>query len=381
MTAMYTIRRGGAYDRFIMMVEAFLEKKCEVHCLSLTPIRIEHPYYHNHVICFPIKKKDGLIAQLTVLSIFPLWAAWLGWSIKTDLVIAFGFLYAFVLGFSKCLLRRPMATLIRGSSIFGFKMQRLSEPFLCLNRIIENIGLRFSDRIITNNMASREEILKRRKEMDVQVLYNNILPISIHETEDISQTRNKYGIPTNAKVLVTAGVLSRGKNVELLVKCLPGIGGKNIYVMIAGDGSTQADLYYRRSLHELAKELRVDERVVFTGWLNKEELWKVYLASDIFVLPSLSEGMPNVMLEALGSGLPCIGSNIAGVKDILQHEDLMFDPQDEMALVNKIQKLFSDRQFFDKAKRLCQGRMAVFVFDWKEKAFETITHPRQSKIL
>ena len=42
MTAMYTMRRGGAYDRFIMMLEAFLERNCEMHCLSLTPIQINH---------------------------------------------------------------------------------------------------------------------------------------------------------------------------------------------------------------------------------------------------------------------------------------------------------------------------------------------------
>ena len=45
MTAMYTMRRGGAYDRFLMMLEAFLERECAVHCLSLTPIQIEHPCY------------------------------------------------------------------------------------------------------------------------------------------------------------------------------------------------------------------------------------------------------------------------------------------------------------------------------------------------
>jgi len=115
--------------------------------------------------------------------------------------------------------------------------------------------------------------------------------------------------------------------------------------VIIGDGSTQADLYYRRSLQGLAKKLEVDERVIFTGWLGKEELWKIYLASDLFVLPSLREGMPNAMLEALGVGLPCMGSNIAGIKDILQHEELMFVPQDEKALTNKIQQCFAEKHF------------------------------------
>ena len=57
MTAMYTIRRGGAYDRFIMMLEAFLERNCEMHCLSLTPIQIKHSLFHNHMLCiFHLKR-------------------------------------------------------------------------------------------------------------------------------------------------------------------------------------------------------------------------------------------------------------------------------------------------------------------------------------
>ena len=55
MTAMYTLRRGGAYDRFIMMMEALLERKCHVHCLSLTPIMIDHPHYCNHLVSLPTK--------------------------------------------------------------------------------------------------------------------------------------------------------------------------------------------------------------------------------------------------------------------------------------------------------------------------------------
>jgi glycosyltransferase involved in cell wall biosynthesis len=376
MTAIYTIRRGGAYDRFIMMVEAFLERNCEMHCLSLTPIPINHSNFHNHVIYLPLKTVDGFIAKFAVAFLFPLWSLWIAWSKKIDLIVAFGSLYASIQSLAKWLLGRPMVTLIRGRSSFGLEMQNSSRKTLQLNKLMEGIGFHFSDRIITNNVAARDEItnnLREGRNVDVQVLYNDIPAMNILRPESNLQTRDKYGIPANAKVLVTAGILTRGKNIELLIKCLPKIEWKNVYVVIIGDGSTQADLHYRRSLLGLAKKLEVDERVIFTGWLEKEELLKIYLASDLFVLPSLSEGMPNALLEALGAGLPCIGSNIAGVKDILQHEDLLFDPEDERALVSKIQQLLSDRQCLDKVKRLCGGRKTVFLFDWKERVFEMIT--------
>jgi glycosyltransferase involved in cell wall biosynthesis len=130
----------------------------------------------------------------------------------------------------------------------------------------------------------------------------------------------------------------------------------------------------------LAKTLEVDKRVIFTGWLEKEDLWKIYVASDLFVLPSLSEGMPNSMLEALGAGLLCIGSNIPGIRDILEYDELTFDPHDENALFVKIYQLFSDQQFFHKIKKICQKRKDSFDFDWKEKVFEMITETPTSLI-
>jgi len=376
MTAMYTLRKGGAYDRFLMMIEAFLERQWEVHCLSLTPIRIEHSFFHNHVMYFPFKTGDGFIAKLLVLSMFPIWSVWVGWRNRIDLIIAFGSLYAFVQGLSKWFLKRPLVTLIRGDSRFGLRMQNSSKYTLYLNKGIENMGLNSSDLIITNNTALREEILKslrKGKHIDVKVLLNNIPSIPSPHLQDIPRTRAKYGIPEDAKVLVTAGVLNQGKNIEVLINSLPKIEMKNLHLLVVGDGSTEADFQYRDFLKARAKELKVEERVIFTGWVEKEELWKIYLASDLFVMPSINEGMPNALLEALGVGLACMGSNIPGIKDILHYEDLMFDPLEEESLLQKIQGFFSDKQFFDKVKRLCQERKDVFVFDWEERVFEMIT--------
>lgn len=94
MTAMYTMRRGGAYDRLKTMVEAFLERSCKVHCLSLTPVQIEIFYLHSHVIFYPFK--NGLMGKLAAIFIFSLWSIWVGGRNKIDLLIAIGSLYAFI---------------------------------------------------------------------------------------------------------------------------------------------------------------------------------------------------------------------------------------------------------------------------------------------
>jgi len=172
--------------------------------------------------------------------------------------------------------------------------------------------------------------------------------------------------------LVTAGILNRGKNIETLIECLPKLELKDVYLLIVGDGSTHTDFHYKESLQRLAKSLKVDQQVIFTGWLKKEELWKIFRVSGLFVLPSLNEGMPNAMLEALGWDLPCLGNNIPGIKDILHYDELIFPPMDEKSLANKIELFFSDYHFSDRVKRLCQERKEVFKFDWKEKVFEMV---------
>ena len=376
MTAMYTMKRGGSYDRFKMMLEAFLERGWEVHCLSLTPVQVQNICFHNHILPYPFRNKENSMAKLTVLLLFPLWSLWIGWRNRIDLIVAFGSLYAFIQGFAKWTLRRSMVTLIRGRSSFGMKIQNSFEWALYLNKFIEKVGLLFSDRIVTNNMAARDEMLEclaKSKNTDVQVLYNNIPPMNIHKAEGVSRTRNEYGIPEDAKILVTAGVLNRGKNIEALIKCLPEIGTPNVYVLIAGDGTTEADLRYKDFLQELARKLGVDKRVIFTGWLEKEKLWKIYLASDLFVLPSLDEGMPNAMLEALGSGLPCMGSNIPGIRDILEYDELLFDPRGEGNLIAKIHRVFSNHQWLAEMKRLSRERKEAFEFDWGGRVFQLVT--------
>ncbi len=377
MTAMYTLRKGGSYDRFKMMIDAFLEKEWEVHCLSLTPIHIKHLFYHNHVIVLPFRLRDGLTVKFIVLLLLPIYSLLIGWREKIDLFVAFGPLYAFIESIPKWILKKQMVTLIRLDLdlSLGSKMQDLFNYSIWFNKIIEYVGLIFSDRIVTTNMATREDITRifgSRKEGKVKVLFNNILPMMKSTSEGVDHTRAQFRISKEAKILVTAGVLTPRKNIEILIKSLTKIEMKNLYLLIVGNSSKEADFHYRDSLQGLAKRLEVDKQVIFTGWLEKEELWKIYLASDLFVLPPLSEGMPNAMLEALGFDLPCLGSRIPGITDILQYDELMFDPLDEQALADKIRRLFSDFGYLSEMKRLCQERKKVFLFDWQEKVYEMV---------
>jgi glycosyltransferase involved in cell wall biosynthesis len=372
LTAMYTIKRGGAYDRFLMMIEAFLERQCEVHCLSLTPIKMNHACYYNHRVGLPFGTKKGWVVKFVVVFIFPFYSLFIGWREKIDIFVAFGSLYAFLFAIPKWVLRKRMITFVRGNSTFGLMVQRFSGFFLSINKMMEYFGFIFSDRIITNNWEAQKEVLRtvgKKKRIDVRLLYNNIPPIPKMEIEDDGQIRRLLRIPIGAKVLMTGGILNRGKNIEMLIKCLPRIGMDNSSLLIIGDGSSKEDFSYISDLKGLTKRLGLDHKVIFAGWLKKEELWKSYPVADLFILASKSEGMPNALLEAMGLGIPCIGSKIPGIIEILQYEELLFNPLDEEAIVEKITRIFSDKSYFDYIASLCRERKEAFIFDWKDRVF------------
>jgi glycosyltransferase involved in cell wall biosynthesis len=375
-TAMYALKKGGSYKRFEMMLESFLERNCEAHCLSIAPIHIEHPLYHNHRILLPSKIAEGWVAKIVVIFLFPFYSLWVAWLQRVDLFIAFSPLYAFVQALPKWILRKPMVTFVRGDSSIGMMIQNSPNFLVLTNKVIERLGLAFSNRIVTVNAAAYEEIsrvMKRKKNGEVMLLFNNIPLTGNSWQEDHVQLRARFGIPGGSKVLVTAGIINRGKNIEFLLRCLSRIRMNNLFLFVVGEESTKADLGYKNYLKELTNTFGLTENVIFTGWLKNSEIWEIFRAADLFILPSKQEGMPNVILEAMATDLLCIGSNIPGIKDILHHEELMFEPTDEEGMIIKIRHLLSDQQYFEETKKICQNRKKVFLFDWKEKVFQIIT--------
>jgi glycosyltransferase involved in cell wall biosynthesis len=264
----------------------------------------------------------------------------------------------------------------------GFKKRDIFNPFSFLNGMMDYVGLLFTDRTLAVNTAIRQEIMKtvgRRKKMEVEVLSNDIPEIKRSSPEDRLETRNGMGIPKQAKVLVTAGVLTPRKNVDVLLKSLSNLEMEDWFLLVIGDHPEQEASSYTNYLKALARKLDLGDKVIFKGWVQKEELWKILGAADLFVMPSVKEGMPNVMLEAMGCGVACLGSNIPGIRDILHHEILMFDPCDAESIVNKVKRFFSDTEYFNYVHELCRERKRLFVFDWKGEVFHMVMKGIRSK--
>ena len=124
--------------------------------------------------------------------------------------------------------------------------------------------------------------------------------------EDIRNNfRNKYNIPNNAYVVGNIGRFTYQKNQEFLLKLSDKL-NKNIFLFFIGEGPNLSDL----------KKKYKSDRIIFTGNINN--VYNYYSMFDLFVLPSIWEGLPIVGIEAQVSGLPCIFSkNITSEINIL----------------------------------------------------------------
>ena len=99
--------------------------------------------------------------------------------------------------------------------------------------------------------------------------------------------------------------------------------GYEVSVRFVGDGPL------RKEFEQYAKKMGIADVVEFTGRLaNGEEVRKVISSSDLFVLPTLAEGLPRALLEAMAEGMPCLSSPTCGVPEVLGKE-FLFDFEDE----------------------------------------------------
>lgn len=133
------------------------------------------------------------------------------------------------------------------------------------------------------------------------------------------------------KMIIFAGRLHRIKNVGTLIKAFKIVEESfpDYWLYIIGDGEE------RKNLENLSKELNI-KNIKFLGFIEHERLVEYYKRAKIFVLPSIEEGQPNVLLEACACEVAIIASNIRANRDVLEENALYFQPENYIELAEKI---------------------------------------------
>ena len=144
-----------------------------------------------------------------------------------------------------------------------------------------------------------------------------------------------------------------------------------VILFIAGDILSPKDKY-REEILEIIFKKGLSSKVFLTGWLEREKFFALLLQTDLFVLPSFYEGIPNALLDALSVDLPCLGSNVPGIRDVLKFDELLFDPNNPEELKEKILSIMNNQEKYEHIRQLCKERKKSFIFDWKKEVVKLI---------
>lgn len=185
---------------------------------------------------------------------------------------------------------------------------------------------------------------------NISVIYN---PVSL--PDDYIGSANTT---IKEKEIVTVGRLIPEKNHELLIRSFAEFyNDHSCYKLtIWGEGPL------RKNLQELIDSLNLHDCVFLKG--NNNEVLKEIIKSEIFVLPSNTEGMPNALIEAMCLGLPCISTNVSGASDLIIPGDngLLIDIGDQSALITCLKHLSENSEY-----RTALGLKAVSIYKLVKK--------------
>ncbi len=149
----------------------------------------------------------------------------------------------------------------------------------------------------------------------IHVVYRGVDPERFHPG-DGDAARARLGLRQDRPVLLWVGRIVPVKGLETLVDACAVLkaGGCDFTLTLVGDGSG------RDALAARVQRLGLDDVVRFAGSVKHDQLGEWYRAASLVVLPSLSEGVPNVLLEAIACGTPFVASNVGGISEIADTE-------------------------------------------------------------
>lgn len=234
----------------------------------------------------------------------------------------------------------------------------------CNSKIIISTRAYFSLKLIKNNEYNNIKIAEEHiyhnnnskyiKKLGFILKYvDYLMPSSEYLTDYYKSIYSKYDykIKTNKmpiegsnklcdlkkKNIISVGRLSKEKGFADLIEIFSNIESEDWTLTIVGDGDE------KEKLEALIKDNNLEGKVILTGFLNKEELYKLYENSSLYVMTSFEESFGLVLVEASSFGLPLIAFDSAiGAKEIIQKNGILVSNRDKSVMIKKIKKLMND---------------------------------------
>lgn len=250
---------------------------------------------------------------------------------------------------------KPLVVTLRGADV---ETARKNKAFNMLVRFV----LKNADSITSNNRYLIEQATHIQPNLKTSIIYNGV-DTQLFRQRDKNKVRKKLGLPQNKKIILYVGWLIERKGVNYLIEALPSVMNrhKDCMMLILGEGNR------KENLQELTKQLGLDKKVLFLGPKLQEEVAFYMSAADMLVLPSLSEGLPNVVLEAMASAVPVIATEVCGTPEVITHNKtgLLVKPKSKEDLAKQMNFLLGSNKTASIVK---EAKNTVDRFTWDQSA-------------
>jgi len=233
-----------------------------------------------------------------------------------------------------------------------------------------------ADRIIAVSNSTRDDLCKffGRPSNSVKVIYSGF-DKRLFEASKVTREKvlEKYEIDKDKKYILFLGTLEPVKNITRLFEAFKlfretqkkEFGKCDYKLVMAGKMGWLGGEY-----NQLAKDLGISKEVIFTGYVNGDDLVPIFKNADFFVMPSLYEGFGTTVLEAFATGTPAIVSNVSSIPEIADNAAILVNPFDTKEISEAMLRLASDEDLKEVYRE--KGMKQVEKFDWEKCARETL---------
>lgn len=205
--------------------------------------------------------------------------------------------------------------------------------------ILDSLWIRFFDRIVAvSNEVKRDMLRYKIPEDKIRVIDNGIALERFEKLAETKNMKNQLGFEEKIRIIGTIGNLGTEKGHIYLLEAAKQILDvvKDLKFLIIGDGRL------RKQLEEKSEELGIKKHVIFTG--QRKDIPELLMAMDIFVLPSIKEGLPIALLEAMAAKRPVIATRVGAIPKVIENKNtgILVEPKDVTGLRDAIMNLLND---------------------------------------